>query len=231
MNKGIKNSVVVAMMGLCIGLSACGEKQADNLSGIGEKVSQDNQSVQQTTKNDILSEEYTPVANCSLKFPREFLTEKFTMQTISHNDRMDRQKATQYICASSYMGDYEDKLVTSLEDCVGSCDKNIKNSLSNVHSHKYHYEDINITSQKKVTVNGKEMLKVYGSVPRFDALTGDKLEGTTSIVGYYTIIDFKMNGTPEGKQQVYWYGFYENESDKAIMEEYVDAMAESFKQN
>lgn len=224
MNKGIKSSVVVAMMGICIGLSACGEKNIDNNGKSDENISQNSQTVQEIINNDKLSGDYTSLEGYSLRFPKSFLTEKFTIGIISHNGNPNYNYASQYIYTNTYSGRGGDVLVTSLDSCVGSSDEEIKAALSTINAKKYNYKDINITSQKKITINGKEMLKVYGSVLREDG-------GTTGIVGYYTIIDFKMSGTPEGKQQFYWYGFYENESDKAIMEEYVDAMAESFKQN
>ena len=83
MNKGIKSSVVVAMMGICIGLSACGEKNIDNNGKSDENISQNSQTVQEIINNDKLSGDYTSLEGYSLRFPKSFLTEKFTIGIIS----------------------------------------------------------------------------------------------------------------------------------------------------
>lgn len=217
-----KYTAIIAVMAVCTSLSACGSKATSNNQTIQDTQS----SIKNETNKDNsgkLNKEYKSCTGYSLRFPKAFTTDSLVTGEISYNDTRGRSLSSQFIFACTYSGG-EDVITTSLDNCVGSCDGTIKHTLQLVDNVRYSQPDIKITEQKKVTVNGQEMLKVYGSVKQTDG-------NETGIVGYYTIINFKMNGTSEGKQQAYWYGFYENETDRSVMEEYIDAMAETFKES
>lgn len=224
MKKGFKYSAVIATMAICASFSACTSKESANTQNTQEidKTSSTKTEVNKSS-NAKLNEEYKSCTGYSLRFPKDFTTDSLVTGEISYNDGRGRSLSSQFVFACTYSGG-EDVITTSLDNCVGSCDATIKHTLQLVDNVRYSQPDIKITQQQKVTVNGQEMLKVYGSVKQTDG-------SETGIVGYYTIINFKMNGTPEGKQQAYWYGFYENEADKSVMEEYIDAMAETFKES
>lgn len=224
---------VETILAVCvfISLSACGSGSTNTDNSNNSNMQNIDRTSSIATKNNKmdndnyanLNEEYKSCTGYSLRFPKDFTTDSLITGEISYNDTRGRSLSSQFIFACTYSGG-EDVITTSLDNCVGSCDGTIKHTLQLVDNVRYSKSDIKITEQKKVTVNGQEMLKVYGSVKQTDG-------SETGIIGYYTIINFKMNGTSEGKQQAYWYGFYENTTDELEMENYVDAMAETFKES
>ncbi len=230
MKKTVKRMATVGLV--CMGLSicACGNKDVKNTdvntSASASAGSSNQSNKEKTDKQSILGEQYyMPATGIELRFPdaRKYGLRKNSLGMTSYNDERGEAVSDMYIY--SYGWDGIGKPASTLEECVGSCDEQINYYIRNTNIEKYELTDKHvITEQKKVTVNGKEMLKVYGYINRSKD-GGQK----TGIVGYYMIVNAdSINGGKEN-QPVYWMGCYEKESDKQKVENCVDAMAETVK--
>ena len=130
---------------------------------------------------------------------------------------------TQVVICNGYMPETtEMKLSTTLENCMKDNEKVISNVMKSYDKLVFAkgLNNYSITKQEKVTINGTEMLKVTGKDEKF------------GFVGYFAIVN---SGTAMAEfiesekinHQIYWFGFYVNDSDASLMEQYVDAMAQT----
>lgn len=225
MKKQLRLAVGAGLLSISLGLTACG---GTTKTGTEENVQKTDTSVQTTEKGNTTGtathyERYT-LGAVAVQVPyigkngyaRPRFAKVVSMDNAAGNGL--ESEADRVILADSYFISY-DKYVTTLDECADSCTPSIKTNVATLLYANANAAHINFqtTEQKKVTVNGTEFLKVYGTVS-----DGNK---TYHFVGYHGI--FKVNPVIYSKEtdQEFWIAFYKDDKYAAEMEKYVDDMA------
>lgn len=232
--------VVLVMLGAALCLGGCGTKNKDTAEANGITTEQNKQATNSDTnvKGVSLTSETFNIGGYKIKFPEYSSNLRYQIYApypgmtgearIVGMDFMGSYKNNPfYICASSYTKDSGIEPVSDLDSCVAASAKDINGKIGNIQNY-FLSPKVVITEQKKVTVNGREMLKAYGYVD-----SKEELNKRYGVIEYYTMIDkAPLSDGTKMARQAYWFGLYEYEDDskKAEMENYLDAMAESFEE-
>ena len=214
-----KTGIVLGMTVTMMTCVACGKDKAS--TEISNSTLSTTSATVQTTEvghNGLLESKKKNIqGGFKISMPKDFrvFCERYGFFSINSN-------ATQMVICNGYMPETEMKLSTTLEDCMKDNEETISNAMK-AYSKLVFANGLNnysITKQEKVTINGTEMLKVTGKDEKF------------GFVGYFAIVN---SGTAMAEfiesekinHQIYWFGFYVNDSDASLMEQYVDAMAQT----